>query len=434
MNTAAVAVASIIALAAMVLRPRLGILLIFLVRPLVDTTWDAQALFGLKLTEIVSAAVPLIVIVQMLARNGSASIAMMPLRAPWFSWVGDVFLFSSIIMFDSGMADGSQVLFRHLNGFAGFYMVQACYNEREDVHRFGWVLLLASIVPIAMGVIEGATGHHWRVTLGENGVIRNTGLYHDVITIRYYALQGLMGAFLVSQAGRKTPRPLAIALVLYALAALFVVKGAYSKSGVAIVGAWALLWPVVTRQYRILLVFAGGALLAAAYYSKEIMDSVGFVFVKELAVIQGSGSVQHTLAGRWYIWDEAMAAWSQQGAMGKMFGSGHEGLGLHNDFLQILVHGGIVGLAIYVALLLCLGVRVAGMIVRRRDALAAASAMLLVMWLVDAIGLVPSAYSGYQWFVWGTMAMCMRVGSQEARAPATHAAAPVARAPANLMA
>lgn len=408
MNILVVSVASAVALVTLVTQPRLGIALIFLVRPFVDTTWDTEVALGLKLTEIFSAGVAVIVLAQMVVRTSESALSNMPLRVPWILWASDVFLFSSIIMFDSGLNDGAQVLMRHLNGFAGFYMVQALFHRDGDSAKFGWLLILASVFPIGMGVIEGVTGHHWRVTIGEGGVVRNTGLYHDVITIRYYALQGLMGVLLACHGNRGLPRLLMYALVPYAAAALFVVKGAYSKSGVLIVGAWALMWPLITGQLKWLVGFVAGAFVAAAYYSKEIMESVGFIFAKELAVVEGSGSVQHTFAGRWYIWDEAFASWSEQSALAKLFGSGHEGLGLHNDFLQVLVHGGIVGLAIYLSLLACMAVRIVGMLKYRRDYLSAACAMLLLMWLVDAIGLVPSAYSGYQWFVWGTMAMCMR--------------------------
>jgi hypothetical protein len=37
------------------------------------------------------------------------------------------------------------------------------------------------------------------------------------------------------------------------------------------------------------------------------------------------------------------------------------------------------------------------------------------MWMVDSIGLVPSAYPGYQWFVWGIIGICLRRGQEESK-------------------
>src|SRR5271163_4707093 len=119
--------ASVLALAALVLNPRLGVMALFIVRPLVDTAWEQPLVLGFKLTEIVSAAVPLIIMVRMLVDGGNRSFRDMPLRWIWLLWSADVVLFSSIIMFSQEPKDGVNILFRHLDGFAGFYMVQAYF-------------------------------------------------------------------------------------------------------------------------------------------------------------------------------------------------------------------------------------------------------------------------------------------------------------------
>jgi hypothetical protein len=45
--------------------------------------------------------------------------------------------------------------------------------------------------------------------------------------------------------------------------------------------------------------------------------------------------------------------------------------------------------------------------------------MVFAMWLVDAIGLVPSLYSGYQWFVWGVIGIAVRYDQNMKRAKST---------------
>jgi O-antigen ligase len=411
--TLSTAVFSLLAIVLLLARPKLGVAALFIVRPLVDMAWDTPLVGSFKLTEIVSAAVPLAVLLRIMVDDSwNRPLAGMPLRGLWMAWGADVFLFSSIIMLTSGLVDGSDILLRHLNGLAGAYMVQAYYRDDNDARRFGWVLVMAGLIPMATGLIEGVTGHHWRVTYGEEGIIRNVGLYHDAITIRYYALQALLGILLVTGLQTKRSTFLNVLLAAYAMVALFVIKGAYSKSGVLIVLVWALLWPLILRKTKVLVAGAVLTIAAAAYYSRQIMESIGFIFVKELAALQGSGGAQRTFAGRWYIWDEIISSWQQLGVGSKIFGSGHIALGAHNDFLQVLFHGGIVGLGIYCTLLAAALWMVARIVLARRNVYAAAAALVLSMWMVDAVGLVPSAYTGYQWFIWGVFGLAVRLHGQ----------------------
>lgn len=423
---------SLIALTLLAVNPRLGVLALFVVRPLVDTTWAETFVLGLKLTEIVSAATPIIIIIRMAIDSRELrAFRDMPLKWIWIAWAVDVVLFSSTIMLSQGIVDGANILMRHLNGLAGFYMLQAYCRDKDELLRWAWVLVIAGLFPMATGVFEGLSGQHWKVTYGEDGVIRNIGMYHDAITIRYYALQTLMGVLLVAALSPRTSLFLSVGLLIYGLAAIFVIKGAYSKSGFLTLGAWLLLWPLLLNQKKILLAMVCTAVIAVIYYSDAIMDSIGFVFWKELSALEGDVGIERTFAGRWYIWNDVLNEWRGAGAFSQVFGSGKIALGVHNDYLQILIHGGLVGLATYLVLLTCAGLAIARMLIQRRDALAAAALSAFIMWNVDAIGLVPSAYSGYQWFVWGLIGVCLRLRAN-AQAPArsfrSHAQAPPPRA------
>lgn len=402
------AAASLLALAALVLNARLGVMAILLVRPLVDSAWETPLVLGFKLTEIVSAAVPLIIICRMFVDGETKPFRDMPLRWLWLIWAADVVLFASMIMFSQEPQDGVNILFRHLNGFAAFYMVQAYFRNDSDIRYFAWTLVAAGLFPVATGVYEALTGFHWKLTYGEEGVVRNIGLYHDAITIRYYGLQTIMGLLLVSAFEQRKSWMLKIGMLLYAAAALLVIKGAYSKSGVIIIVAWLTLWPLLRRNMRDFLAIAGIAVVASLYYSKQIMDSIGFVFIKEISAVQGTGGVDSTFAGRWYIWDQMLQEWHALPFWKQILGSGKVALGAHNDYLQILFHGGVLGLAIYASLLAAVSVVILRLLIVRLDAYSIAALLAFIMWNVDAIGLVPSAYSGYQWFVWGLIGLCLR--------------------------
>src|ERR1700734_3967746 len=244
---------SIVALVMVLPKPLWGVAAIFLVRPLVDATWAQPLIFDFKLTELLSSFVPLIIFARMIFDDGSLRpLRDMPLKWVWLAWSLDAVMFSSLIMIESDWRLGLSVLMRHLNGLTGFYMLQAyCRNER-DFLRFAWVMAIAGFFPMATGVLEGVTGVHWRLTLGENDVVRNVGFYHDAITIRYFALQTIMSLILILAIGKRSNLVKPFCLV-YGLGAVFVIKGAYSKSGLLTLGSWVLLWPILRRNFRALL-------------------------------------------------------------------------------------------------------------------------------------------------------------------------------------
>ena len=416
---------SVLALILLMVKPLWGVMAIFIVRPLVDATWAQTLVFEFKLTELVSSLVPLIIFLRMITDDSTRRpFRDMPLKWIWLIYSIDSIMFSSLVMFDDDWRAGLSVLMRHLNGLAAFYMVQAYCRDEKDFLRFAWSLAIAGIFPMATGVVEGVTGVHWRTTLAENDVIRNIGLYHDGITIRYYALQTIMGLLLIHAIGKRSFFNTAFCL-LYGLAAAFVLKGAYSKSGVLTLLAWTVLWPVLRKNMKAVVGLAAGAAIVAVYFSREIMDSIGFIFVRELGAVQGQVQLDQTFAGRWFIWTDMLKQWQGLGLIAQMFGAGKMANGAHNDYLQILFHGGWVGLVIYIALLFSIGWSIGRLMWKRLDVWAIAALFVFIMWIVDTIGLVPSAYSGYQWFVWGVIGFCLRHRQDEVLAPqaATHAAA-----------
>jgi len=424
----AAGVLTVVSLILLVFAPAWGVLGVFLARPLVDATWESRSVIGgMSLTEIISGLVPVLMLPWMLASSDSRkAFNHMPLRFIWLLWSADVLLFSIYIMTLDGIATGVSVLFRHWSGLIGFYMVQAWFAADERlVRRFAIALLIAGIFPVSTGLYEAVTGFHWSITTGEDNVIRNVGLYHDAITIRYYALQTIMAVLLLSATGGMRSTIVSGLSWAYAACAAFVMFKAYSKSGTLTLLSWGLLWPLLLRKYRALTAVGIAAVIVAGWYGKEVMDAGGFIFQKELGAISGTGDSHRAFNGRIYHWLELMEQWNKLPLANQMLGSGHIATGAHNDYIQVMFHGGYIGLLIYVSLLVCIMARVVGDLRRRRDAYSVAALLAMIMWLVDTMGLVPSAYSGYQWFVWGVVGLCLRRREDELRSAAVEATAPL---------
>ncbi len=99
---------------------------------------------------------------------------------------------------------------------------------------------------------------------------------------------------------------------------------------------------------------------------------------------------------------------------------------MHIDFLRALFSTGILGFILYITTPFSSLFIAARNCMRSNTPLNTMALMLLVMWVVDAIGLVPSAYPGYQIYVWGFVGLAFGgvKGLDEAAAPIAQAAEP----------
>ena len=392
----------------LLLAPNVGIAVIFLVRPIIDTAWQEQIFLGFKLTEIFSVAVPFIVLVLVMMNVGTRrSVTQMPFWKFWAVYLLYILTFCVNIALTSSIVDAADVFFRFANGFVGFYLIQAYFFEGNKKKWFFLMLAFAGIFPIATGLYESITGVHWRVTTSE-GEIRSIGLYHDAITIRYYGMQTILAISACFALNYPKNKVIKSGLIGLFAGALVVVFKALSKSGLFSLFVWGVIWSYGRRSWFIPSIVLVGSMILIPFYFQEIGDAIYNVFHKEIGALTGEIEATRSFSGRWIGWEGLINEWSKMDIIRQWFGSGEKNLGTHNDYLQMLLHGGIIGLIFYISFLIVVGWQLTLFYLKHKSALSIVALMAYTMWLVDTIGLVPSIYSGYQWFVWGVIGLCLR--------------------------
>jgi len=145
-----------------------------------------------------------------------------------------------------------------------------------------------------------------------------------------------------------------------------------------------LEWFAKTLPHSFLLGLIG--ISGGSYYATQHIGQIMQIYHKEIDFIEGKGEAKRTFNGRWYLWQEMYSEWDQLDWPAKTFGSGKVALGSHNDYFQMLFHGGVVGLLIYLVLLGTIGFRILTNLRRKADSLTIAALMALTSWLVDTIG------------------------------------------------
>jgi O-antigen ligase len=423
---------TLLAVGALLVFPTFGVCVALLARPLIDATYADKLVGHYALTELIGVAMPLAVFAFAAVRAGGAQrFSRIPLFAIWLIYALNVVLFSAILAANEGIEAGANILFRQLNLVAAYYLGQAFFRQRRTQLLLLRVLLLATLFPLAVGLYQFVTGYQW-VHADTEGITRYVGLYHDAFTVRYYMMQGILAAAVLLMLPGSRARN--ILLWAFIACALIVMYRAYSKSAIATIFVWALMWGILRRKFVHLALLGVMAVIAIGVYAPQVSDQVGTMFHKELGALHGQVDINHTFAGRWYGWRELLSKWDELDAFAKVFGS-HTAVGAHNDFLMMLMHGGLLGLLIYLLLLGSVGLSLARNALARADPVALAGLMAFALWCIDAVGLVPSSYPGYQWFVWAVIGMSMRSRLDERRAAhKRRAARPLLAAPPELVA
>ncbi|MBW2142753.1 MAG: hypothetical protein JRG97_17185 [Deltaproteobacteria bacterium] len=175
-----------------------------------------------------------------------------------------------------------------------------------------------------------------------------------------------------------------------------------------IMGLWIIVWTVLNKK---MIWFIGIiiAIIALNFTTgNRIFRDVATVFSKETAAIEGTGETEKVFAGRPLVWKNYIDQWRESEIFNKVFGAGTSAGAAHNDYLRVLISGGVIGLFAYIFLLAGIGLKVLLNLIHERTPLNIMALMIFLMWLVDTIGLVPGQYPAYQWYIWGFIGLALR--------------------------
>jgi O-antigen ligase len=275
------------------------------------------------------------------------------------------------------------------------------------------VLLIAHIVaglfPMGLSVYQNILGAAIRSEETTGGLVRYVGFYHDSFTLRLYCFQTLAAVLLYwcyfLPGFRIISR--AVLLVLAAIAALSVCK-LYSKAGYLIIAEWLTVWHSAKKKFMQLAMVLLFLATASFLMHGEMANTLEMVYSKEAGVLHGRTDTDSMFAGRVGFWRMIVKEYAEKPLALQLVGDGSSHTGAHNDFLRALLGTGIIGLVFYCALMAAIGARTVINCIREQSPLNIVAVMLVGMWFIDAMGLVPGAYPGYQIFVWGFIGLSLR--------------------------
>lgn len=396
---------SLLCVAIILISPRVGIVFLFIIKPIVDSTWNDH-MGGINALKILGALVPAVLFLRFiftsdLRKHGA------PFIIIWLIYfLANIICFSLILT--KGQVVGSiEFILRIANGLIGFYMLRTYIDNEKWLKVFVIGLLIAGLYPMGMGVYQAATGKIWQLRESV-GLIRNVGLYHDSFSLRYLVFQTLVGILLYWSFFKKKSIISSLFLSGYSLVSIFVLFKLYTKAGYAILILWAITWSIFNKKVFQFIVLFMLVLALNLATGSDIYDKFTTVYSKEMSAIEGTGDESRILSGRLYLWEDNWENWKGSGIPGILFGLGTTAGTSHNEFLRVLISSGVFGFTAYMILLFLVSYNVIKNLFRDRNTMSVIAFMVLTGWLVDSIGLVPGLYSSYQWYAWGIIGLNMK--------------------------
>ncbi len=397
-------------LVAFLIDVRKAILVAVLIRPIIDCFYEANFAFaGLKPTEYLGILLPTFIFIKIVVSSNHGFI-----RAPLsILWVVYLFIqiFGVVLIMTVGndVMLGANYFFRIFNGFIGYFLFQEFFRTKDEFRILLIVHIIAGIFPMGMSIYQNVLGGVIRSETTIGGLMRNIGFYHDAYTLRLYCFQTLAAVLLYWCYFMSGLRIIArsFLLIMSAIATITVYK-LYSKAGYLILAEWFLVWNIAQKKIMRIGLISIFVVAAGFLMKGKMTETLDSVYSKEVGALQGKEKSNRLFQGRVGGWKVKLSEFSENSVFHQLLGDGSPHTGAHNDFLRALLGTGVIGLVFYLVLLGSIAFRTILNCWREQSPLNIMAVMLIGMWLIDAMGLVPGAYPGYQIFVWGFIGLALR--------------------------
>ena len=136
------------------------------------------------------------------------------------------------------------------------------------------------------------------------------------------------------------------------------------------------------------------------------------IFERDIAVQQGEIESKYVLSGRGIIWEDNLAYFKNEGGiLGEIVGYG-KNFGVHNEWLRIMLFGGVLSLIIFILLQLTVFFKLITFLLPKFSFNAIFIILLFLTYLIDCIGVTPGLYQQYNWYLWGMIGCCYFYGEE----------------------
>lgn len=253
-----------------------------------------------------------------------------------------------------------------------YIVVKNVLSSREEYLKVIGLSIYGHTIPVVGSIALIATGQGVQKVSYWTGLARYEGVYAGPHTLSHsmvFLLMMMFVYYVISSRVAEYGKPHMTSFrkfMFFSLVALALVAMASSRVRTTILGLIVFIAIVVYIKNRKLFMVGSGVLLAGAIISAPVVVPILFVDLQK--VMEGEWGIEKLGSGRPRIWAGNIQEFSNLSIDRQLAGVGiGNRIGVteevfdgdafrnsHNDFLEIMVQTGIVGLIIYLALLIAI--------------------------------------------------------------------------------
>jgi len=382
-------------------------LIVFIIlSPIVAAAWNYRYL-GFSLVDIFYSFFILLFLLRVLLRKEDISdFAYMKLFKIYFILI----IFVSIyIGLNSGIVNSLDFFVKSLFMPIAFYLFFTYFTDFKSGKILAVGLILSALFPLFFILSQKLTGNVWfyRQT---RGLTRYVGLYHDAATLDVYLIQALIGIMLFWHYFLKRSQQ----ILKYVLIVLFclLLTGSYflyTKTIFLTFALWLLAFLFIRRRVHVFVSILILLFFLNSISGQKIFSEINQVFSKEVEFVGGNLNMEAALSGRGGMWKNSMDFWSKLPFLEKILGAGKIYGGVHNDYLRMLLSGGLLLLVFSVFLFAALILAVIKDFRKKKYFIHLTVILCILYYFIVSLGRVPGLYPNLQILTWGLVGLSLNM-------------------------
>ena len=374
--------------------------------PIVAAAWSYRYL-GFSLVDIFYSFFILLFLLRVLLRKEDISdFPYMKLLKFYFILIFFVCIYIGL---NSGIVNSVDFFVKSLFMPIAFYLFFTYFPDLRSGKFLVAGLILSGLFPLFFILSQKLTGNVWffRQT---RGLTRYVGLYHDAATLDVFLIQGLIGIMLFWHYFLKRRQQ----ILKYALVVLFclLLTGSYflyTKTIFLTFALWLLAFLFMRRRIHVFVSILVLLFFLNTISGQKIFSEINQVFSKEVEFVEGNLNVEAALSGRGGMWKNSMDFWSKLPFLEKILGAGKIYGGAHNDYLRMLLSGGLLLLVFSVFLFSTLILAVIKDFRKKKYFIHLAAILCILYYFIVSLGRVPGLYPNLQILTWGLVGLSLNM-------------------------
>jgi len=374
--------------------------------PIIAASWNYRYL-GFSLVDIFYAFFILIFLLRVLLKKEDIS------EFPYirlFKFYFVLILFISIyIGLNSGIVNSVDFFIKSLFMPIAFYLFSVYFPDLKSGRLLASALILSGLFPLFFILAQKFAGSvgFFRQT---RGLTRYVGLYHDAAVLDIFLIQALLGIMLFWHYFLTNREK----ILKYGLVVLFclLVTGSYflyTKTIFLTFALWLLAFLFVKRKIQVFVSALVILFVLNAISGQKIFSEIDQVFSKEVQYVEGNLRPETVLSGRGGIWKNSLESWSRLPFLEKIFGAGDIYAYVHNDFLRMLLSGGLLLLVFSLFLFSTLIFGLFKDFRKKKYFVHLAAILCILHYFIVSLGRVPGLYPNLQILTWGFVGLSLNM-------------------------